>query len=49
MIFAYLALALGVAVPFAPEPVQVPMLAAVAVCGVLYVRAMNRRARRDVQ
>lgn len=49
MIFAYLALVLGVAVWFVPGPARVFMLAAVLVCGALYVRAMNRRARRDAQ
>ena len=49
MIFAYIATALGVGAFFAPEPLQVPALVAALVCFALYVRAMNRRARRDVK
>lgn len=49
MIFAYIALVLGVAAWFVPEQVQVPCMVATLACGVLYVRAMNRRARRDAQ
>lgn len=49
MIFAYLAAGLGVAVWFVPEPVRPVLMVACLVCGALYLRAMNRRARDDAQ
>lgn len=43
MIWAYVVVVIGAAVWFVPEPVQVPLLLAVPVCGFLYVRAMRRK------
>lgn len=49
MIFAFLCTVLGVAVWFVPEPVQPAVMLACLASGVLYVRAMNRRARGDAR
>ena len=49
MVWAYVAAALGVGVWFAPAPVRPFLMIACLACGALYVRAMNKRAREDVQ
>lgn len=49
MIFAFLAALLGVGVWFAPAPARPVLMIACLACGFLYVRAMNKRAREDVQ
>lgn len=49
MIWAVVAAMLGVGVWFAPAPARPIVMVACLACGLLYVRAMSRRAREDAQ
>lgn len=49
MIYALIVVLLGVGVHFAPDGWRWPFIPAAIILFALYVRAMNKRARRDVR